>query len=151
MRSTGTIRSCLTSSDSDSRMTNAVGWVNRHQAQVMDYLVEENRVLKEQIGKRRLRLTDDQRRRLAAKGKILGHRVLARIATIVTPNTIMRWHRRLIAMTWTHPNKRVAPGPSTQVNSITHGVRDSVRDQSPRPGSWPIRGHAPESENGVTL
>ncbi len=66
------------------------GWVNRHQTQVIDYLVEENRVLKEQLRGRRLRLTDDQRRRLAAKGKILGRRVLARIATIVTPDTILR-------------------------------------------------------------
>ena len=47
------------------------GWVNREQAQVVAYLVEENRVLREQLGKRRLRLTDDQRRRLAAKGKTL--------------------------------------------------------------------------------
>ena len=66
------------------------GWVNRHQAQIIEYLVQENRVLKEQLGDRRLRLTDDQRRRLAAKGKILGRRVLARIATIVTPDTILR-------------------------------------------------------------
>ena len=83
------------------------GWVNRHQAQVIEYLVEENRVLKEQLGGRRLRLTDDQRRRLAARGKILGRRVLARIATIVTPDTILRWHRRLVAAKWTYPNKRV--------------------------------------------
>ncbi len=71
------------------------GWVNRHQAHVIEYMVEENRVLKEQLGNRRLRLNDDQRRRLAAKGKILGHRVLARIATIVTPDTIMRSHRNV--------------------------------------------------------
>ena len=58
------------------------GWVNRHRDEVIEYLVEENRVLKEQLGGRRLRLTDDQRRRLAAKGKILGRRVLARIATV---------------------------------------------------------------------
>ncbi len=44
-------------------------WVNRQQAQVIDYLVEENHVLKEQLRGRRLRLTDAQRRRLAAKGK----------------------------------------------------------------------------------
>ena len=43
------------------------GWVNRHQAQAIDYLIEANRVLKEQVGDQRLRLTDDQRRRLAAK------------------------------------------------------------------------------------
>ena len=69
------------------------GWVNREQAQVITYLVEENRVLKEQLGGRRLRLTDDQRRRLAAKGKTMGRRLLGRIATIVTPDTILRWHR----------------------------------------------------------
>ena len=43
------------------------GWVNRHQQQVVEYLVEENRVLKEQLKGQRLRLTDDQRRRLAVK------------------------------------------------------------------------------------
>ncbi len=87
------------------------GWVNRHQAQVISYLVEENRVLKEQMGKRRLQLTDDRRRRLAAKGKVIGRRLLASVATIVTPDTILRWHRQLIAMKWTHLTKRVGrPG-----------------------------------------
>ena len=73
------------------------GWLNRHQAQVIEYLVLENRILKEQLGGRRLRLTDAQRRRLAAKGKVLGRRLLASVVTIVTPDTILRWHRRLIA------------------------------------------------------
>jgi putative transposase len=45
------------------------GWIHREQAQVVDYLVEENRVLREQLGDKRVRLTDDQRRRLAAKGR----------------------------------------------------------------------------------
>jgi hypothetical protein len=48
------------------------GWVNRHQQEVIEYLVEENRVLKEQLSGRRLQLTDDQRRRLAVKGRRLG-------------------------------------------------------------------------------
>jgi len=62
-------------------------WSNRQQAGVIAYLVEENRVLKEQLesGARRLRFTDDQRRRLAAKGKPLGQKALRRIATVVTP------------------------------------------------------------------
>ncbi len=51
------------------------GWVNEQLA-VIEYLKEENRVLREQVGRRRLRFTDDQRRRLAAKGKALGRRVL---------------------------------------------------------------------------
>jgi hypothetical protein len=73
------------------------GAVTRRQAQVISHLIEENRVLKEQLVARgrTLRLTDDQRRRLAAKGRPLGpkatrgHKLLSRVATIVTPDTIM--------------------------------------------------------------
>ncbi len=87
------------------------GWVNRHQQDVIAYLVEENRVLKEQLKGRKLRLTDDQRRRLAAKAKRLGRQVLDKVATIVTPDTIMRWYRRLIALKWTYEAKRIGrPG-----------------------------------------
>ncbi len=85
--------------------------MNRHQTDVIAYLVEENRVLKEQMKGRALRLTDDQRRRLAAKAKLLGRKALNRVATIVTPDTIMRWHRQLIALKWTFETKRVGrPG-----------------------------------------
>ncbi len=68
-------------------------WLNRHQQEVIEYFVEENRVLKEQMKGRWLRLTDEQRRRLAAKAKRLGRQTLNRVATIVTPDTILRWHR----------------------------------------------------------
>ena len=75
------------------------GWVSRQQTAVITYLIEENRVLREQLESdgKRLRFTDDQRRRLAAKGKPLGRKALRRIATIVTPETILAWHRKLIA------------------------------------------------------
>jgi hypothetical protein len=52
------------------------GWVNEQQLAVIEYLKRENRVLREQVGRRRLRFTNDQRRRLAAKGQALGRRVL---------------------------------------------------------------------------
>ncbi len=87
------------------------GWVHRHQADVIAYLVEENRVLKEQMKGRALRLNDDQRRRLAALAKMLGRKALDRVATIVTPDTLMRWHHRLIALKWTYKTNRVGrPG-----------------------------------------
>ena len=73
------------------------GWVNRHQLKVIDYLLDENRVLREQLGGRRLRLNDDQRRRLAVKGKALGRKVLREVAGIVTPDTILRWYGKLVA------------------------------------------------------
>ena len=73
------------------------GWLNRHQEDLIDYLREENRVLREQLGSRRLRLTDAQRRRLAVRGKRLGRRALNQVAGIATPDTILRWYRRLIA------------------------------------------------------
>jgi len=95
------------------------GWMNRHQQDVIAYLVEENRVLKEQLKGKRMRLTDDQRRRLAAKAKRLGRKVLNRIVTIVTPDTLMRWHRRLIALKWIYAAKRVGrPGLMKKIAAL---------------------------------
>src|SRR5215467_2944225 len=72
------------------------GWVNARHLEVVDFLREENRVLREQLGGRRLRFTDDQRRRLAVKGRIVGRRRLGEFAGLVTPETILRWYRELI-------------------------------------------------------
>jgi hypothetical protein len=95
------------------------GWVNRHQQHVIEYLIEENRVLKGQLKGRRLRLTDDQRRRLAAKGQRLGRRVLRQVATIVTPDTILRWHRQLIARKWTFtPTRPGRPGVMKEISTL---------------------------------
>ena len=82
------------------------GWVNREQQAVIDYQGEEVRVYHELCGKRRLRFNDDQRRRLAAKGRRLGRRVLGEIGTIVKPDTIIRWYRELIARKYDGSEKR---------------------------------------------
>lgn len=87
-------------------MLTFAGWIHRQQADAITYLTEENRVLREQLGDKPLRLTDAQRRRLAVKGKALGRKLLGRVATIVTPDTILRWHRRLVAEKWTHEHPR---------------------------------------------
>jgi transposase InsO family protein len=95
------------------------GYVNHRQQRVIEYLVEENRVLREQLGESVPRLNDDQRRRLAAKGCVLGRRVLAEIASIVTPDTILRWHRRLIAAKWTYATRRAGrPGIMKEVRAL---------------------------------
>ncbi len=104
------------------------GWIGRQQTEVIQYLVEENRVLKEQIESsgKRMRLTDGQRRRLAAKGKLLGRKVLQQIAPIVTPDTILAWHRRLIAARWTYPQKRLGrPGVMKEIRRLIVEMAES--------------------------
>ncbi len=56
---------------------------------IIEYLREENRVLREQLGGRRVRFNDDQRRRLASKAKGLGRKLLREVATLVTPETLL--------------------------------------------------------------
>ena len=70
------------------------GWIQRDQQAAIVYLPEENRVLKARLRGRKLRLTDAERRRLAVKGKALGRKLLAEVAGIVTPETLLAWHRR---------------------------------------------------------
>ena len=82
------------------------GWVNREQQQRIEYLRTENEVLKEKLGKKRILLNDDQRRRLAVKGKILGRKALAEIGSLFTPDTILRWHRKLVAKKWDFSQSR---------------------------------------------
>src|SRR5260370_32889802 len=67
-----------------------------HQQEVISYLIEENRVLREQMGNRRLKFNDDQRRRLAAKAKNLERKTLGQVGTIAAPETLLTWHRKLI-------------------------------------------------------
>jgi hypothetical protein len=77
-------------------------WLDQREREVLAYLIEENRVLRRQLGGRRLRLTDDDRRKLAARFYRLGRAALREVATIVTPDTLLRWHRHLIARKWTY-------------------------------------------------
>jgi hypothetical protein len=97
------------------------GWMNCRQWQLIDYLREENRVLREQLGDKRPRFTDNQRRRLAAKAKGLGRRVLLELNTIVTPETLLAWHRRLIAQKYDGSKER-GPGRSGKPEEIENLV-----------------------------
>jgi putative transposase len=82
------------------------GWVNRQQQEAIDYLMTQCQVLIETHGPTRILLTDDQRRRLAVKGTILGRKRLEEIGPLFTPDTILRWHRTLVARKWDYSHKR---------------------------------------------
>src|SRR5262249_24172468 len=106
------------------------GWMNQRQLQVIDYLREENRVLREQLGERRLRFTDDQRRRLAAKAKIIGRKILREVATIVTPETLLAWHRKLIAKKYDGSAKRGLGRPRTATEIAALVMRMAKENRS---------------------
>src|SRR6476646_9306476 len=106
------------------------GWLNQKQQQVINYLVEENRVLREQIGNRRLRFNDDQRRRLAAKAKKLERKVLEQVATIAMPETLLRWHRNLIGAKHTVGPLRPRGRPATRPDIAALAVRMAEENRS---------------------
>ena len=106
------------------------GWMNQNQQLAIDYLREENRVLREQLGGRRLRLNDDQRRRLAVKAKGLGRKLLAELATIVTPETLLAWHHRLIAKKYDGSDRRGPGRPRTGAEIEALVIRMAAENRS---------------------
>ena len=89
------------------------GWVNRSQQEVIEYLQAEIRVLREQVGRDRILFTDGQRRRLASKAKVIGRKGLFALGTIVTPDTLLRWYRQLIAKKYDGSTARKPGRPKT--------------------------------------
>ena len=106
------------------------GWMNQHQLLVIDYWREENRILQAQLGGRRLRFTDGQRRRLAAKAKGLGRKRLAEIATIGTPETLLAGHRQLVAHKYDGRGKRGPGRPRTigEIEALVTRMTEENRD-----------------------
>jgi hypothetical protein len=117
------------------------GWMNQRQQQTIEYLREENRVLREQLGNRRLRFNDDQRRRLAARAKGLGRKLLSELATLITPDTLLAWHRKLIAQKYDGHHQRGPGRPRTakELESLVVRMADENR-------SWGYR-----ADSGRTL
>ncbi len=114
------------------------GWVNRSQQDAIEYLREENRGLREHLGDRRPRFTDIQRRRLAEKARRLNRKTLLGIGPIVTPDTLLRWYRRLIAQKYNGSQVRKAGRPRT-ATSIEQLVLRMARE-NPSWGYTRIRG-----------
>ncbi len=103
------------------------GWLNREQTAVIEFLKEENRVLRELLGTKRPCLNDDQRRRLAVLGRALGRKLLSTCCCIVTPDTILRWHRRLIAKKYDGSANR-KPGRPRIALCIRHLVQRMAKE-----------------------
>jgi putative transposase len=112
-------------------------WLDRRDREILAYLIEENRVLRRQAGRRRLRLTAEDRRKLAARAYRLGRQALRNVATIVTPDTLLRWHRELIARKWTYPKT------GTRRRGVLAEIRQLVglmADENPTWGYTRIQG-----------
>jgi len=94
------------------------GWMCRQQQEVIAYLREENKILREKLGRKRILLNIEQKRRLATKGKVIGRELLARFGTLFSPDTILKWHRVLVARKYDGSGKRRPGPPPTKKNMI---------------------------------
>src|SRR4029450_7103115 len=108
------------------------GWLDRREREAIAYLIEENRLLRRQLGTQRLRLTDDDRRRLAARAYRLGRAALTGIATIATPDTLLRWHRQVIAREWTSARRLGRRGVLLEIRRLV--IR--MAEENPTWGSY---------------
>ena len=106
------------------------GWVHRRQLILIEFLQAENRLLKERLRGKRIRFTDAERVLLARKAKAVGRKALLELDTIVSPDTLMRWHRRLVAQKWDF-SKRRGPGRPGIMREISQLI---VRMAQENPG-----------------
>ena len=110
------------------------GWVHRRQLIVIEFLQAEDLMLKERLRGKRIRFTDSERTLLARKAKAIGRKALLELDTLVSTDTLMRWHRRLVAQKWDF-SKRRSPGRPGIVREISDLV---VRMAQENPG-WVTR------------
>lgn len=94
------------------------GWLDRREREALAYLIEENRIQRHQLAGRRLRLTDDDRRRLATRAYRVGRAALRQIATIAAPDSLLRWHRPLIARKWTYARTSRRRGVVVEIRQL---------------------------------
>src|ERR1700692_4566262 len=105
----------------------AAGWVHRHQLIVIEFLQAENRLLKDRLRGRRIRFTDAERALLARKAKAVGRKALLELDTLVSPDTLLRWHRRLIAEKWSFVHRR-GPGRPGIMQKISGLIMRMAQD-----------------------
>ena len=114
-------------------------WLTREQASVIKYLQEENKVLRDQLGSKRIRFSDSQRVRLARKGKVVGRRGLRGLDCIVTPETILRWYRQLVAKKYDGSGSRGRlgrPRTAAELGALVLSLAVGLRQQQPSLSLW---------------
>ena len=111
-------------------LTMLAGWLNRQQADIIDYLTEENKILREKLGPKRILLDDSQRHRLATLGKKLGRKTLGQFCTAFSPDTILRWHRKLVAQKYDGSKNRSKygrPKVSDEIKQLILNMADNCK------------------------
>ena len=101
------------------------GWVHRHQLTVIEFLQAENRLLKEKLGGKRLRFTDGERG--SSRSERQGSKALLELDTVVSPDTLLRWHRRLVAQKWNFVHRR-GPGRARIMREISELIIRMARE-----------------------
>ena len=99
------------------------GMVNERQQQIIEFQNAQIEALLKKPGKKRLLLDDDQRRLLAVKAHAIGRKALLELTTIVTPDTILHWHRKLVAKKFDSSNKRQPGRPRIRQEIVSAIVR----------------------------
>ena len=105
-------------------------WLERQAVAQVDYLKAENRLLRARLGRRRILFTDPERRTLAALAKEIGSKVLRDLDPLVSPATLLRWHRDLVAQKWTYLNRRTPGRPRTKIDIEQLVVRMACENPS---------------------
>ena len=109
------------------------GLLNQRQQQIIEFQNAQIDALLKKLGRKRLLLDDNQRRLLAVKGQAIGRKALFELTTIVTPDTILRWHRQLVARKFDSSDKRKPGRPRIRQEIVDAIVRFTVQTAAPLP------------------
>jgi hypothetical protein len=108
------------------------GWINQQQQEIIEYLMEENRILRDELlkttGKKRILLNDSQRRRLAILGRKLGRKLLGQVCCSFSPGTLMMWHNKLVANKYDGSRHRSKFGRPRITDELKQLIIDMAKD-----------------------
>ncbi len=108
------------------------GWINRQQQEAINYLMEENKILKHELlkatGKKRIILNDKQRRRLAILAKRVRRKMLFDISCVFSPDTVLAWYRKLVAAKYDGSKSRSKYGRRTIPDEVRQQIIDIAKD-----------------------